>query len=191
LQTYYALWNSTQMLSRIQRKAALTAAILALLSSPALAKCQKLLTERIQIDAKPQAVFETIRKYRTCDLHHRKLVSYDGKKALVDESFEDVPVYGKVHCLWEEKEVPYQRIDYTLVNSDKFAAGAGSYVILPDKENGTVTLELDSSLESGLHIPLANEISQCAARKDMKVRLLLIKKMAEETKLTEVIDNRI
>ncbi len=191
LQTFYALWNFTKMFSRNQRRASLIAAFLAIICSPVLAKSQKFLTERIQIDAKPQAVFETLRKYRTCDLHHRKLVSYDGKKALIDESIDGVPVYGKVHCLWEEKEVPYQRIDYTLVNSDKFAGGSGSYVILASREDGKVTLELESSLESGLHLPFASEISQGAERKDMKARLSLIKRMAEEMKLSEVAANNI
>lgn len=173
------------------RKAALIAVILAVHAPFALARGQKTLSESIEIDASPQTVFETIRKYRTCDLHHRQLVSFDGKKALIKEDLDDVPIYGKVHCLWQESEVPYQRIDYTLVNSDKFTSGGGSYIVQAGKVNGTSTLELDSALVSGLHVPLANEITECAERKDMKVRLQLLKQMAESTKLSEVARSKI
>ncbi len=172
------------MFSRQYQKALLGAITLAWLASPSWAKSPKSMVETIEIDASPESVFETIQSYRTCEFHHRRLVSYDGKTALIEENLEALPVYGNVHCLWLEKEVPYQRIDYKLVESDKFASGSGSYVILPPKEQGMVTLELDSELESGSHLPFAKEITQVGARKDMRARLQIIKKMAEMTRLT-------
>ncbi|MBS1957697.1 MAG: SRPBCC family protein [Cyanobacteria bacterium SZAS-4] len=165
------------MLKVTALKTALSALIVLTVASPGLAKC-KAVTESLKIEASPQAVFQAIQGYRTSTLHHRKLVSYDGTSAVVDEQLEGVPVLGNVHCTWVEKEVPYQRIDYTMLKSDKFVAGSGSYVIVPHGTD-SVTLELSTAVDSGVKIPFANEIGSVAARKDMKMRLQSIKHLSE------------
>jgi hypothetical protein len=164
-------------------KTALSALIMLSLAAPALAK-NKAVTESLKIDATPQAVFQAIQGYRTSSFHHRKLLSYDGKSALVDEQLEGVPVLGSVHCTWVEKEVPYQRIDYTMLKSDKFVSGSGSYVILAHGSD-SVTLELSSEVDSGVRIPFAKEIGSMAARKDMKLRLQQIKRLSETAKIAQ------
>lgn len=165
-------------------KVMLAVAVSIALGSSAMAK-SRTVTESIQIDATPQAVFDAIKSYRTSSALHRHLVSYDGQKAVVDETLEGVPVFGQVHCTWIEKEVPFQRIDYTMLNSDKFVSGSGSYVILPGTQPGYVTLQLNSELDSGCHIPFAKEMGQMAAHKDMKTRLQLLKHISEETKIAQ------
>jgi hypothetical protein len=171
------------MLKVIALKPALTVLVVLALASPAIAK-SKVVTETLKIDASPQAVFAAIQGYRTSSLYHRKLISYDGTSALVDEQLQGVPVLGSVHCTWVEKEVPYQRIDYKMVQSDKFVSGSGSYVILPGSAD-SVTLELSSELDSGCKIPFAKEIGQMAAHKDMKSRLLQIKRMSETARIAQ------
>ncbi|MBI2812634.1 MAG: SRPBCC family protein [Candidatus Melainabacteria bacterium] len=165
------------MLKLTAWKTALSVLVALTFASPGFAKC-KAVTETLKIDASPQAVFQAIQGYRTSTLHHRQLVSYDGKSAVVDEQLEGVPVLGSVHCTWVEKEVPYQRIDYTMVKSDKFVSGSGSYVIVPNGSD-SVTLELSTDVDSGVKIPFAREIGSVAARKDMKLRLQSIKHLSE------------
>jgi hypothetical protein len=171
------------MFKVIALKPALSALVVLALASPAMAK-SKVVTETLKIEATPQAVFAAIQGYRTSNLHHRKLISYDGTSALVDEQLEGVPVLGSVHCMWVEKEVPYQRIDYKMVKSDKFVSGSGSYVILSGGSD-SVILELSSELESGCKIPFAKEIGQMAAHKDMKLRLQQIKHMSETARIAQ------
>ncbi|CAN5258430.1 hypothetical protein BH10CYA1_BH10CYA1_51360 [soil metagenome] len=165
------------MLKVTALKTALSALVVLTVASPGFAKCRAV-TETLKIDASPQAVFQAIQGYRTSTLHHRKLVSYDGKSAVVDEQLEGVPVLGNVHCTWVENEVPYQRIDYTMLKSDKFVSGSGSYVIVPSGSD-SVTLQLSTELDSGVKIPFAHEIGSLAARKDMKMRLQSIKHLSE------------
>ncbi|HEY9679745.1 MAG TPA: SRPBCC family protein [Drouetiella sp.] len=163
--------------------ATLSAIVMLSLTSPALAK-GKAVVEVVRINATPQAVFEAIQSYRNSSALHRKLVSYDGKSAVVDEQLENVPVLGNVHCTWVEKEVPYQRIDYSMMKSDKFVSGSGSYVI-SQSAGDCCTLELRSELESGVKIPFAKEIGAVAAHKDMKLRLAQIKRMSENTRIAQ------
>jgi len=171
------------MLKVTALKTALSALVVLTVAAPGFAKC-KAVTETLKIDASPQAVFQAIQGYRTSTLHHRKLVSYDGTSAVVDEQLEGVPVLGNVHCTWVEKEVPYQRIDYTMLKSDKFVSGSGSYVIVPNGSD-SVTLELSTAVDSGVKIPFAHEIGSVAARKDMKMRLQSIKHLSETARIAQ------
>jgi hypothetical protein len=153
-----------------------------LLGSPALgAKPQKPLSASIQISAPPEAVFQAIQKTRDSQAMHRKLLSYDGKVAKIKENLEGVPIYGKVECVWEETELPYERIDYKMLSSDKFKSGSGSWIITPSSDHKSSNLELQSFLDTGLRIPFAGEITKMGAAKDNKVRLQHIKDAAEES----------
>lgn len=171
------------MLKANALKATLSAVVLLSMAGPAFAK-SKPVTESLKISATPQAVFQAIQTYRNSTQCHRKLVSYDGKSAVVDEQLAGVPVLGTVHCTWVEKEVPYQRIDYTMLKSDKFVSACGSYVIVPHGAD-SVTLELSSDIDSGVKIPFAREIGSVATRKDIKVRLQQIKHMSETAQIAQ------
>lgn len=164
-------------------KTALLAMVVLTLASPGFAK-GKTVTESVKIDANAQAVFEALQDYRNSNAYHRKLVSYDGKSAVVDEQFAGVPVLGNVRCTWVEKEVPFQRIDYTMLKSDKFVSGSGRYVIMPSG-NDSVVLELSTELDSGVKIPFAKEIGAAAAHKDMKARLQSIKRLSETARIAQ------
>lgn len=164
-------------------KTALSALVVLSLASPCLAK-SKPVTESVKIDANAESVFQALQGYRNSNVYHRKLVSYDGKNAVVDEQLEGVPVLGNVHCTWEEKEVPNKRIDYTMLKSDKFVSGCGSYVIVPSGTD-SVVLELSTEVDSGVKIPFAREIGAAAAHKDMKARLQAIKRLSETSRIAQ------
>jgi hypothetical protein len=150
-----------------------------LFQQAASAKSKLLSSEKIQINADSKTVFEAIRTSRNSETLHRKCLSTTANSALVEENLLDVPVLGNVHCLWSEKEVSPERIDYELTQSDKFIAGCGSYIISPASKNGMTTLELQSHIDSGLRIPFAHEICTAAAHHDMRTRLHLLKQIAE------------
>lgn len=174
----------TKMLSR--QPFIILIALMLLAAYPLLswAKSQDTISESIKIEAPPEAVFEALRNYRTAAIDHRKLISFDGKNAIIEEELQAVPMYGKVHCLWLEKEIPYERIDYTLLKSNKLSSGSGSYIISNPEGHGASVLELVSQLQSQCHMPLAREISLAASRKDMRARLQYIKHLAEDKRLS-------
>ncbi|PWU00065.1 MAG: hypothetical protein C5B53_04600 [Candidatus Melainabacteria bacterium] len=147
-------------------------------------KPAKPLSASVEIAAPPEAVFEAIQKTRDSTLMHRKLLSYDGKVAKIKENLEDVPIYGKVECIWEETETPFERIEYKMLSSDKFKSGSGTWILTPSADHKSTNLELQSFLDTGLHVPFAGEITKMGAAKDNKVRLKRIKEVAEglETK---------
>ncbi|HEY9713713.1 MAG TPA: SRPBCC family protein [Chroococcales cyanobacterium] len=151
----------------------------ALFSAPASAKDQQPIKESIVINAPPETVFNIIRKQRNSNEMHRHQKSFDGKVAVIDENMEGVTVYGKVHCVWQETEQPYTRIDFKMLESDKFKSGFGSWILTPSQDGNQTTLEFDNFLDSGLKIPFAGQITKMAAHGDAKKRLEHIKEVAE------------
>jgi hypothetical protein len=135
-----------------------------------------MIAEKITIKAAPDVVFEAIRKQR--DTSTRKLQSFDGKIAVINEEIEGVPILGRVTCVWEETEAPQSRIDFKMLRSSKFKESYGAYILTPAGPDST-TLELQVHLDPGLAIPFAGEIANASASKDSKARLQLIKDVAE------------
>lgn len=142
----------------------------------------KPLSASVEIAAPLKTVYEAIQKTRNSAEMHRKLLSYDGKIARIKENLVNVPIYGDVECIWEETEIPFERIDYKMVSSDKFKSGSGSWILTPSSDHKSTTLELQSYLDTGLHLPFAGEITKMGAAKDNKIRLQRIKEVAEGSK---------
>lgn len=160
--------------------AALLAALGWLSCGLALAKEQKPISEKIDINAPEKFVFEAVQKQRNNEQAHRKQISAEGDNFRIDEKMEGVAIYGKVHCIWEEKEIKPHRIDYKLIESDKFKAGFGSWIMTPSADGKSTHLEFQSFLDTGLKVPFAGEITKMAAHSDAKTRLERIKKLAED-----------
>jgi hypothetical protein len=145
----------------------------------AMAKEQKPISETIEIKAPESAVFDAIRAQRNNEKSHRKQISAEGDTYRIDEKMEGVAIYGKVHCIWEEKEIAPHRIDYKMVESDKFKSGFGSWIMTPSADGKSTTLEFQSFMDTGLKVPFAGEITKMAGHGDAKGRLERIKKLAE------------
>jgi len=170
------------MRKQIILAAALLTSTAALPVLPASADSPVVMVEAIQINAKPKDVFNAILKYRNSPIDHRRLIQSSPGKAVVDERVSNVPVIGTVHNVWEESEHPFNRIDYHMISSDKFKSSSGSYVITQTDPNGPSVLTLQSELDTGIHIPMAKQLTQTNSRKDMRERLAYIKKLAESNK---------
>lgn len=135
-------------------------------------------SDKILIKAPAEKVFEAIQQERTNSF--RKLVSYDGKVAITDEELSDVPVYGKVKCVWQQTEEPFKRIDIKMLSSSKFKASHGAFILTPAADGNSTTLELQIHMDAGLKIPFAAEMTKATTAKDVKTRLEQIKKTAEK-----------
>jgi hypothetical protein len=156
-------------------------ALLLISSEPAsLAKSLRLPTEKVVINASPECVFEALRIERDALVCHRKTLSFDGKVAKIDECMQNIPIFGQVHCVWEETEFPYKKMDYRMLQSDHFKSASGSWVIVPTSDSNKTTLELRSTLDSGLTFPFSEHITKVNASKDAKERLSRIKDIAEK-----------
>jgi Polyketide cyclase / dehydrase and lipid transport len=166
--------------------ATLTSLFCLALGNPASAKEQKPISEKIEINAPEKFVYEAVQKQRNNDQSHRKQISAEGDTFRIDEKMEGVAIYGKVHCIWEEKEIKPHRIDYKLIESDKFKSGFGSWIMTPSADGKSTNLEFQSFLDTGLKVPFAGEITKMAAHNDAKSRLERIKKLAEDQAKAEV-----
>ena len=144
------------------------------------AKTQRIPTEKILINASPECVFDALRIERDALECHRKTLSFDGRVAKIDECMKNIPIYGQVHCVWEETEFPYQKMDYRMLESDHFKSAFGSWVIVPSSDKNKTTLELRTNLDSGLYIPFSEHITRVNAAKDARERLSRIKAIAEK-----------
>ncbi len=137
-----------------------------------------MVSEKIEIKAPAESVFEAIRQLRTES--GRSLESYDGKVAVIKEELENVPVFGKVQCVWEETEQAHERIDFKMLSSSKFKESYGAY-ILKETGDGRTNLEMQVHMDAGLNIPFAGEMTKASAAKDAKHRLEKIKRIAENS----------
>jgi hypothetical protein len=148
------------------------------LPSPAFAKL-KPISESIEIKAPPKFVFEAIRKERDTQSVRRKTIAFDGRIAKIDEQLVNVPVYGKVHCLWEETEYPYQKIDYRMIESDKFKEAYGSWMLNASADKTTTRLELKNYIDTNLCMPFADQVTRRETMGSEKERLARVKSTAE------------
>jgi hypothetical protein len=160
-------------------KASLLVALLVFGVSSVEAKEHEAVGSKIVINASPEVVFEAIRKQRNSTEQHRHQESFDGHKAVIKENMENVPIYGKVECVWEETEDPYKRIDYKMLKSTKFKSGFGSWVLTPGPDAKSTTLEFTSYTDSGLMVPFAGTLTKNESMKTAKTRLEHIKEVSE------------
>lgn len=136
-----------------------------------------MVSEKIVIKASPEQVFEAIRQQRTSG--GRSLESYDGTRAVVNEELDNVPVLGKVTCVWEEIESPFSRLDFKMLSSSKFKESHGCFILTGSPDGKSTTLEIQAHMDAGLNIPFAAELTKQSTSKDSKLRLEKIKKDAE------------
>lgn len=146
--------------------------------------------ESVQINANCEDVMDAIRAYRNSPVDHRRLMSTQGSSAVIDEEVSQAPVVGNVHNVWQEDECGTNRIDYHLLQSDKFKSGSGTYLISQPNHKGPVTLTLRSLIDTGIHFPGCELIARGHFRKDLHQRLSYIKQLAESSNKAAAIGSR-
>lgn len=127
-------------------------------------------TQSILVKANSKYVFEAIQHARKAE-STRRLLSYDGSDATIEEKFRTIPVVGEATCTYVEHEIPGQGVEYYLVNSDRFTVFQGKWSLTPSKDGKSTTLELTNAMDPGIRIPFWQEITKMAAGKSVKKRL--------------------
>lgn len=136
---------------------------------------------KILIRATPHIVWETVHEERKKDpdLAYSKILTEGKNQATLEQKFCLIPLIGTATCVMKNTEVPYERIDYNMISSDRFKAMEGSWVLSPGAEPNTTYLELSSYCDIGLPVP--RPMVDGATGKKLQRRLHNVKLMAENT----------
>lgn len=137
---------------------------------------------RILINASPKEVFEAIQDSRLKEPDHRKLVSHNNSVAVIEESFADLPVIGQAHCTYKETEIPFKKVDFQLIKSDKLKAFEGDWELTPVDNGEKTEVKLRTFTEPKIWVPFVKEISSSSTMKDIHRRLNNLKHWTEEEK---------
>ncbi|MBS1956191.1 MAG: SRPBCC family protein [Cyanobacteria bacterium SZAS-4] len=141
-----------------------------------------MVTDSTVIDAPVKTVWEAMRTLRRNDPAHRRVVSSGGGNYVVEEKFDSIPVLGEAVCTYKEHEVPMQRLEYSMIKSDKLKAFEGEWELSPTAD-GKTNLKLSSRTDAGIHIPFAEGITRRRTAKSIQKRLDDVRDIATSTKV--------
>lgn len=134
----------------------------------------------VVINAPPEVVWQTVHEERNHDpdLAYSKILEQGKNECRLEQKFTFLPMFGTAVCEMQDKEVPFERIDYKMIKSDHFKAMEGSWVFTA-LEGGKTRLDLSTNLDMGVPVPRAmvNSITS----KKLARRLRHVKEMAEKT----------
>jgi len=136
-------------------------------------------TSECLIKATPEEVFEAIKTYRRADAAKRTVLEEKKNKAIIKEKFPAVPVLGDVSCTYEETEVPYTRIDFQLINSDKLKVFEGNWQLSPVNDGKQTLVRLTSYVDSDVNVPAKDFLQHIQTHEDIHKRMAFVKKIAE------------
>lgn len=131
----------------------------------------------IVINARPETVWNALRSPQ-CAFDRRRIISHSQNRAVLEETYEGLPVIHQCTCMFEERETPYKKIEYSLLKSDHIKDSHGTWTLLPTNDGRTV-LDLNSYVDTGINIPLAHQITSHVVSKRVRTRLALVKGVAE------------
>jgi hypothetical protein len=137
---------------------------------------------KVSIKASPHIVWETVHEERKHDpdLEYSKVLEQGKNQAVLEQKFILIPIIGTAVCKMHNNEIPLERIDYKLIESDRFKAMEGSWILTANSD-GTTILELSSYVDMGTPIPRFL-LDNVTVRK-LQRRLSNVKKMAEAAQL--------
>ena len=92
---------------------------LALATEAASDNASRCVSRTTTVDAPIKEVWQALRKERTTDPKHRRVISASGNDYIIQETFEHLPVVGDAVCVYQEHEIPMRRLEYKMLRSDK------------------------------------------------------------------------
>lgn len=123
----------------------------------------------VELNAAPETVWKAIQERRSSDPQHRKLVSYDGRKAVVKEQFPAAPVIGATSCTYEEKEKRREKeIDYKMIDSSRFQKFEGCWQLESGAKANSTKVSLTATLDPGMRFPFWDRIARATLVKNLK-----------------------
>lgn len=155
--------------------------ILSATALPAFAEnCQS--TSDIFVKAKPEVVYNAILKLRDDTKDTVKELSHDGNHSCVlEETFNNLPIIGDAKCVYKEVYVPYKKIEYNLVRSEKFKAFEGKWTLTPSEDGQGTNVCLSSYVDIDLPVPFAKQLTKMQTARGVKKRLKMVKTACEQT----------
>lgn len=135
------------------------------------------------IDAPVRDVWEAMKVIRKNDPAHRRVLSSDGGDYVVEEKFENIPVLGDATCTYKEHEIPMQKVQYSMLKSDKLKAFEGEWELTPSADGKQTNVRLSSRTDAGIKILFADRITRSQTAKSIAKRLENVREIAARTKV--------
>lgn len=137
------------------------------------------------INAKPEVVYNAILKLRDESKDTVKEVSRDGQHSCVlEETFDDLPVIGKAKCTYKEVYIPYKKIEYSMIKSEKFRAFEGTWLLSPTEDGQGTNLSLSSFVDVDLPVPFCKQLCKMQTMRGVKRRIKLVRSSCEKQSLS-------
>jgi hypothetical protein len=150
--------------------------------------CQS--SSAIVVKAKPEVVYNAILKLRDDSKDTVKELSREGQHACVlEETFNNLPIIGDAKCVYKEVYIPYKKIEYNLVRSEKFKAFEGKWTLTPTEDGQTTNLSLSSYVDIEIPVPFAKQITKMQTARGVKKRLRMVKLACEKTTIASKTDS--
>jgi hypothetical protein len=156
------------------RKMILCGVLCSFTSLPALSSnsnTDAMVSNTATINAPVKAVWEAMRTLRKNDPAHRKILSSGGGDYVVEEKFENIPVIGDAICTYREHEVPMQKLEYSMIKSDKLKAFEGEWDLTPSADGKQTSVRLSSRTDAGVRCLFADKITRSRTSKSIAERL--------------------
>jgi ribosome-associated toxin RatA of RatAB toxin-antitoxin module len=138
-------------------------------------------TASMLIKAPPETVWRAVHDERQHDpdISYSKILEQSDNQCKLEQKFCFIPFLGTSTCVTNQVEIPNQRIDYKLLQSDHFKEMEGSWIFRPADGGRATLLELTSHLDLGLPVP--KMLMDGVTTKRMEKRLSHIKRIAEKS----------
>lgn len=150
-------------------------------AAPAVRKGMPNTSAQILINEPINIVWEAVKAHRCSDPSRRKLVSYDGKIAVVKEQFPSTPVIGSAECTYAETEVqPGKSIAYKMISSNHFHCFEGCWTLEAGSIPNTTKVKLTATIDPGIRFPFWQEMAKSSMEKDLRGTLSEVKEIAEK-----------
>lgn len=141
----------------------------------------------ITVNARPELVYRSLVNLKEDDADKVKALSRKPNECLVEEIFDDLPMIGKAKCIYKEVYTPGKRVEYKLVESDKFKVFEGCWRLTPTADGEKTQVSLTSAVEINTCMPFAKQIAGMQTKKEVKERLASLKKVCEKEQLSAAV----
>jgi hypothetical protein len=133
----------------------------------------------VLVNATPKAVWRALHeeRYHDPDIASVRVLEEGAGHMMLEEVFQSVPILGSVTAVLEQHEIPYGRIDYSLVKSDKFKSMHGCWLLTPVDNGQRTLLKLTSFIDVG--IPFSGIFLKNTTQQKINRRVCNVKELAE------------
>lgn len=136
-------------------------------------------TDSVIIEAPLPLVWRAVHAERNLnpEVEYSKVLAHFENTSTIEQKFTNIPILGSVIAVTRQVETPNKRIDYELVQSDKFKKMEGSWEFASAHGGKHTMLKLSSHVDVG--VPFSGMFIKNATQKKIKLRLANVKSIAE------------